>query len=333
MSRSIAARRKRPLRRQIRSSARREAFGKVGLTAVRASTAAACYEPARTASAFTRARWPRSSEASFSKLERTVGVARHLNAVVCRSVSRRRSAAELRVNRPRIRAQLALFRVGSRIAPRGEMFLRPVGGALILFVAAGCSSQSSSTNSPMEPGGGTGAAGEAGTAGGGASGGTGGGASQCPGAAPSLGAPCGSSALECSFGDSPFPECRVHVVCSQGKWAKGFSTSQCSNTPASSCPATAPASRMACDAQSAGARCAYDSGALCTCEVEACGGTGCTPLPNPQWSCGQAPPTCPKLAPNAGTACTGAPASCEYEYCGLTAACQDGVWRWMFGCA
>lgn len=155
----------------------------------------------------------------------------------------------------------------------------------------------------------------------------------CPEIAPSVDDPCSADGTQCSFGDSPFPECRAYLVCFSGTWSKGAGPSSCSPTAATICPASAPTSGEACDAALVGSRCSFSSGALCNCVKEACGGAGCTALPHPQWACGQPMPSCPKQAPNAGTACGNMPVGCQYEYCGLTAMCQDGRWKWLFGCA
>jgi hypothetical protein len=178
-------------------------------------------------------------------------------------------------------------------------------------------------------GGAGGAAGEGGASSGGSAGAST--ASNCPSTAPEIGSTCGVAGLDCSFGNSPFPECREHVICSQDKWAQGFSAGSCEEAAPGVCPASVPNAQSECASADLGARCAFDDGALCTCVGELCGGAGCTELPYPQWYCSGAAPGCPSIAPNAGAACD-SPATCQYEYCGLTARCVDGTWRWLFGC-
>ena len=175
-------------------------------------------------------------------------------------------------------------------------------------------------------GGAGGSSGAAGSNTGGAAG------SACPSAAPSVGEACAANGLDCAWGDSPFPECRTHLVCSLGKWANGFSGSECKPTAADMCPPVEPNRSGACTADDVGARCSYDGGSLCTCESQACGGTGCTPLTMPTWFCYRPPSNCPLAAPNVGTECSGN-MTCNYEYCGLTASCRNGRWTWLFGCA
>jgi hypothetical protein len=157
-------------------------------------------------------------------------------------------------------------------------------------------------------------------------------ASDCPSTAPEIGSACGVQGLDCSFGDSPFPECRDHVVCSQEKWGRGAGSGACEEAPPGVCPDSVPPAQSECSSTDLGARCAFDDGSLCTCVRQLCGGAGCTDLPYPQWNCSHAAPGCPLVAPNAGTSCA-APATCEYEYCGLLARCVDGTWHWLFGCA
>jgi hypothetical protein len=188
-------------------------------------------------------------------------------------------------------------------------------------------------------GGGTG--GSAGSSGGAAAGGTAGDASggsagvsmgsSCPSAMPPVGSSCGPDPRECSYGDSPFPECREHRVCREGQWAQGVSRGACRQAPPGVCPQSL-SSQTACRSEDLGARCAYD-GTLCTCVSEICGGAGCTELPSPQWFCYTVAAGCPSLAPNLGAACVGDYPFCEYEYCGLLARCVDGTWAWLFGCA
>lgn len=178
-------------------------------------------------------------------------------------------------------------------------------------------------------GGAGGSSGAAGSNTGGAGGAAG---SACPSAAPSVGEACAADGLDCAWGDSPFPECRTHLVCSLGKWAKGFSGSECTPTAADVCPPVEPNRSGVCTTDDVGARCSYDGGSLCTCESQACGGTGCTPLAMPTWFCYRPPSNCPFAAPNAGTECNGS-MTCNYEYCGLTASCRNGRWTWLFGCA
>lgn len=177
-----------------------------------------------------------------------------------------------------------------------------------------------------------GASGASGAAGANTAGAAGASSSACPSVTPSIGDACPKDGLDCAWGDSPFPECRTHLVCSQSKWAKGFSVAECKQTPASVCPSAAPERSSACTTGDVGARCSYDDGSLCTCESQSCGGTGCTPLPMPTWFCYRAASNCPLSAPNAGAPCSGN-MTCNYEYCGLTAACRNGQWTWVFGCA
>ncbi len=183
-------------------------------------------------------------------------------------------------------------------------------------------------------GGTTGGAGATGgTAGGGSGGSSGSNTGACPSTAPAVGAACDPQALVCTFGASPFPECRDQRVCFAGKWSDGVAPGTCRETPVSVCPPSVPSGNPACESEELGARCAYDPGTLCTCVSELCGGTGCTQLPSPQWYCQSVSAGCPPLAPNAGTVCDGTHPTCEYEYCGLTARCVDGAWIWLFGCA
>lgn len=180
--------------------------------------------------------------------------------------------------------------------------------------------------------GGTGHGGSSGAAGKN-DGGTGGVArSACPNSAPSIADSCAAEGLDCSWGESAFPECRTHLVCAQGKWGKGLTLGACRSTSAGVCPVDAAEKGSGCPAGNVGAGCSYASGSLCTCQSQVCGGTGCTPLSSPTWICSQPPTGCPTLAPNAGAACDGN-RTCMYEYCGLTAMCRDGKWLWQFGCA
>ena len=155
-------------------------------------------------------------------------------------------------------------------------------------------------------------------------------AAGCPAAPPIVGSACGPRGAECSFGDSPLPECRQQFSCVRGQWTKGVSYGTCKQ-PAS-CPSAQPAHASAGTSREAGNRCAYPSGALCKCVTELCGGSGCTPLPAPQWFCTQVAAGCPRKVPNVGTACGTSAQTCEYEYCGVTAICRDGVWGWSRIC-
>ena len=183
-------------------------------------------------------------------------------------------------------------------------------------------------------GGTPGSGGSSGTGGGAAgSSGAAGGGSMCPASEPSVNSACARDGLDCSYGGSPFPECRNLLVCFAGKWAKGVNPGPCTNTPASICPAVIPSTTSACNKGDLGTRCAYDPGTLCSCVAQFCGGTGCTPLPSPQWTCGTVTTGCPAQAPNSGSACEIQHQRCQYEYCGLTTTCESGVWTWLFGCA
>ena len=155
-------------------------------------------------------------------------------------------------------------------------------------------------------------------------------AAGCPAAPPAIGSGCGARALDCSFGDSPLPECRRQFSCVRGQWTNGPRYGTCRQSAA--CPQAQPAQTSACAGRDAGNRCAFPSGALCTCTAEVCGGSGCTHLPAPQWFCTQVAAGCPRKVPNAGAVCDAGPQNCEYEYCGVTATCRDGIWVWSRSC-
>jgi hypothetical protein len=57
--------------------------------------------------------------------------------------------------------------------------------------------------------------------------------------------------------------------------------------------------------------------------------------PPPAWGCGTPAADCPKITPNAGTACSQEGQSCTYgQPCGIsgqTTTCTDGAWVWDNG--
>jgi len=170
---------------------------------------------------------------------------------------------------------------------------------------------------------GGGAAGSGGSSGG-TSGAAGNAGSSCPATPPSTGSRCATTGTHCSYGDSPFPECRDHYECVFQSWQQSPRFTGCTATPPEQCPPMP--STEPCNP---GARCAYDPSTLCTCATESCGGDGCVDLPQPTFLCNaNATPGCPARIPNAGTACE-VGLVCAYEGCGTAATCDStGTWTW-----
>lgn len=140
----------------------------------------------------------------------------------------------------------------------------------------------------------------------------------------------GQYSLDCSYGDSPEPECRTWLTCVSipdapfPQWRRRSTPCTRGTTP---CPTTQPEPDSACARD--GPSCVYPDGTLCWCLVRGV---------EEQWSCVVPEPTCPTLVPNDGTRCS-SPMECLYgerRGCispGVSATCSDGHWTWMGACS
>lgn len=147
----------------------------------------------------------------------------------------------------------------------------------------------------------------------------------CPPSLPSEGTACPSLELVCTYGESPFAQCRSSARCMQEGWVTSVPPPDC-DFPDPSCPASVPVEPTVCSFE--GTRCAYPDGTQCGCT--SCAGP-CGPPP-PYWVCGTPAPGCPTPAPNAGTACGTPGLQCLYgDPCvsGLSAKCEGAAWIWQ----
>lgn len=194
---------------------------------------------------------------------------------------------------------------------------------LVLFHCGGtvASSQSGGTTS------GSGGSGTSSSSGSGAStttssstGGGGGPSTLCPPQPPTLGGACDvpgtAGSPPCTYGNDPLPECRQAFVCADGLWGHADGAfGPCSSMTA--CPPSPPAGGSDCSGTSS-PECVYPDGTFCSCGSFA----------GPEWLCYVPAGGCPKLVPNAGTACAMEGLSCGYEGCNLEVFCHEGVWQW-----
>lgn len=146
----------------------------------------------------------------------------------------------------------------------------------------------------------------------------------CPPAPPAEGQVCPKPELVCSYGDSPFSQCRTSAVCLASGWTVFVPPPDCDFDP--SCPPMVPPPQSICPSE--GAHCAFPDGTQCACTT--CLGGPCGPPP-PVWVCSSPAPGCPVPAPNAGAACSQAGLACVYgDPCngGLATSCDGISWSW-----
>ncbi|MBL9020908.1 MAG: hypothetical protein JNL21_01860 [Myxococcales bacterium] len=206
---------------------------------------------------------------------------------------------------------------------RPASLLLPFGlGALLL--ACG----STVTEEPTGGAGGGGASTSTTTTGSSSSTGAGGSPVGCAPTVPDAGAACPKLDLVCTYGDSPFVQCRSQAQCTSAGWSVIVPPPDC-DFPDPSCPQT-PMHQAVCQVE--GARCAYPDGTQCGCT--SCPGP-CGPPP-PFWVCGTPEAGCPTTAPNAGVACSTPGLQCVYgDPCvsGVATKCEGGAWIWeQVGC-
>jgi hypothetical protein len=211
------------------------------------------------------------------------------------------------------------------------MFLRVLALASGMLIAAACGSG--------EDGGGGGAGGHAGTGGGdaaggaaGASGGGGGGAPlqpPCPDEQPTHQSACDDDGVECSFGTSIQPACRVTAKCENAAWNVVVPTCP---PQGAGCPPSEPTDGVLCSDLTA--YCSYLSGTICRCS-DCPPGPPCPPPTQALWYCAGPPEDakCPPIAPNVGSACNVSETTeCRYGSCATegpyVASCREGAWVW-----
>ncbi len=198
-------------------------------------------------------------------------------------------------------------------------------GMVALLAGAACGG---SVVSQGAGGSGTGSgAGTSGTTGAGGSVDTGG----CPTSRPNAGSSCAgvTDQLQCTYGDTVRPDCRVEIFCDGGSWQEAGTTC----LQAADCGTVEPAAHAVCETM--GDTCTYGD-TICYC---GCGGGLCA-VPT-QWQCSGPPttPGCPAIVPNDGSPCSSDGTQCTYGTpctpSGVAVACTGGNWVWdtMVVCA
>jgi hypothetical protein len=210
-----------------------------------------------------------------------------------------------------------------------------------LVAGAACGSAGAPAGTVGGAGGGSGGSrGQAGNlATGGSSGTADGGATTalvCPASAFAPGSEC-TTVMQCTWGNDPLPECRSSATCDGARWSYAAPAPYCPTFPP--CPGAMPGQQRCSDTS---LTCIYrQERAVCLCLPCQCALPTCDrpcqlrqPLGEPQFYCqgwdGDAPGSCPALAPNAGTPCNVPPdAVCRIGACGqINASCVNGIWRW-----
>ena len=150
----------------------------------------------------------------------------------------------------------------------------------------------------------------------------------CPAKAPALGMDCPMEGIICEYGPLQYDiACDNALQCQSGKWTKFNTFMSCvpDGPNPSSCPAALLDIAQGQGCAAVGTTCAYPEG-VCTCEVQFGGPPILDSGSNARWTCnpGQG---CPMPRPRVGSPCHGATIYCNYETCGYSQACQNGVWQ------
>lgn len=216
----------------------------------------------------------------------------------------------------------------SVLCATGSPILSVVGaGWMFLFSLTGCGSgaQSMATQGDAAPAGNMADASQGEASG--SDGGTGGVLSNlCPASAPAMGSSCSNEGVYCEYGSSFESACNDVLVCVSGTWGDAvlFGMAECdagAGPNPSSCPSAESdvTNGSSCNIIEA---CAYPQG-VCECVVPPDSTSGTI---DTTWFCGPQP-GCPMPRPRLGSVCATAGQECDYESCGNSQICQNGIWQ------
>jgi hypothetical protein len=152
----------------------------------------------------------------------------------------------------------------------------------------------------------------------------------CPLAEPTLGEPCPSDELECSYGGTVSTHCRHLFRCAEGQWQARERFDYCQSLPEQFCPAE-PRHLADCTTGSFNpyVPCEYANAVSCYRFGPMFGGRG-------RWECFGPPqnPDCPEVIPNLGDGCEIRGQYCNYGAYDASCAspysdvyCYEGAWE------